>query len=229
MSARVVLTTCLMAAVVVFGAGPAHAQGGYRYWSFWQVENSQWGYSQIGPASLPVSDGDVHGWRFGVSTQDGSVARQPRTDPTQAFERICGTVPASAGEVRVAVLVDPGQQDIAPSGQQAPTPQPACAVVPEGSTGGTALSAIAELRIADGFICSINGYPMGECAVSVDVPSAAPSEEADVLLVMEEPVNAIENPGTPTTSSDNPIALIIGGVVIFAGLVAAWFLQRRRT
>jgi hypothetical protein len=229
MSARVVLTTCLMAGLVLFGAGPTQAQSGYRYWSFWQVENNQWRYSQIGPASLPVTDGDVHGWRFGVSTQDGSAAPQPRTDPTQAFESICGAVAVDAGEVRVAILVDSGQQDIAPPGQQAPAPRPACAVVPQGSTGATALSAVAELGINDGFICSINGYPSGECAVAVDVPSAVPGEQADVLLNADEPANAIEESPAPTNSGDNPVPLIIGGAVIFAGLIAAWFLQRRRT
>lgn len=212
MSARVVVTTCFIAGLVLFGAGPTQAQSGYRYWSFWQVEDNQWRYSQIGPASQPVMDGDVHGWRFGVSTQDGSAAPQPRTDPAQAFQSICGAVLVDSNEVRVAVLVDSGQQDIAPSGQQAPEPQPACAVVPEGSTGATALSAVAELGINDGFICSINGYPSGECAVAVDGPA-----------------DAIEESPTPTNSGDNPVPLIIGGAVILAGLVTAWFLQRRRT
>lgn len=229
MSARVVLTTCLLAALVMLGAGPAQAQSGYRYWSFWQVESNQWRYSQIGPASLPVADGDVHGWRFGVSTQDGSIAPKPRIDPTEAFEAICGSVSAGPSEVRVAVLIDSGQQDIAPSGQQAPAPQPACAVVPEGSTGATALSSIAELRVSDGFICAINGYPSGECAASVEVPSTSQSQEADAILLADEPMNATDDPAAPPVSGDNPVALIIGGSVIFAGLVAAWLVQRRRT
>ncbi len=229
MSARVMLTTCLMAALVMLGAGPTQAQSGYRYWSFWQVDNDQWRYSQIGPASLPVADGDVHGWRFGVSTQDGSIAQKPRIDPAEAFERICGRVSADASEVRVAILIDSGQQDIAPSGQQAPAPQPECAVVPEGSTGATALSSIAELRINDGFICAINGYPSGECAVSVDVPSTSEPQEADVMPLADEGTKAIDDPVTPPASGDNPVALIIGGAVIFAGLMAAWLVQRRRT
>jgi hypothetical protein len=233
MSARAFVTTCLFAALVVFGAGSAQAQSGYRYWSFWQVENSEWRYSQIGPANITVADGDVHGWRFGISTQDGAVAPKPRTDPGQVFERICGTTSVSDGNVRVAVLIDPGQQDIAPFGEQVPAAQPACAVVPEGSTGATALSTVAELRIQDGFICGINGYPSSECAVSVDVPSMPESDGVDVLSVTtasaSESVNAIDDPLTPTVSGNEPLPLIIGGAVILAGLATAWFVQRRRT
>lgn len=207
--------TCLSAGLIVLGAVPAQAAD-YRYWTYWTPDGNIWQYSQVGPASVAVSDGDVQGWRFGVSTDDGAAASAPRFDLAGAFDVICGGSAAPDGHVRVALIIDPGLPDIAPAGEIPGDLTAQCAVVPGGSTGASALSAGATLRVENGFVCAINGYPARECAAAVEPVRAEPT---------------IPDPLTPlkTTDDGDPLPLMIGGGAVVLGLAAAWFLRRRST
>jgi len=227
MRTRVLLGTLLMAGLFGLGAGVAHAETGYRYWSFWTADANSWTYAQVGPASTVVSDGDVHGWRFAVSTSDGSLAPAPRTDPAQAFTVACGATPEQPGSARVAVVLDPGTEATAPAGQQPPKARGACAVVADGSTGATVLSSIAELRVEAGFVCGIDGYPQGECAVTADQPAITETEQVDVLATQTATQTASEPPSIQT---DAPTAwpIVIGAGLIGLGLGATWVVHTRR-
>jgi hypothetical protein len=223
MRTRVLLSTLLMAGFLGLGAGVAHAETGYRYWSFWTTDAATWTYAQIGPASTVVSDGDVHGWRFAVSISDGSLAPAPRTDPTRAFQAICGTTPQQPGSARVAVVLDTGTPAIAPDGQQPPTPRGACAVVADGSTGATVLSSVAELRVESGFVCGIDGYPRGECAVAADQRPDPQAEQVDVLTAQ-----ATAESGGVETEGATGWPIVIGAALIGLGLGATWLMHHRR-
>jgi len=207
--------TCLSAGVIMLGAVPAHAAD-YRYWMFWTPSADTWTYSQVGPASIAVSDGDVQGWRFGISSDDGATAAAPRLDLATAFDTICGSTTPTDGQARVAMVIDPGDLGIAPTGEQPGEVTGRCAVVPPGSTGASALSAVASLRVENGFICAIDGYPGAECAAAV-----APEPDGSA---MPAPTAQVE----PTADSD-PLPLIIGGGVVLAGLSAAVLIRRRRS
>jgi len=206
--------TCLSAGVIMLGAVPAHAAD-YRYWMYWTSSDDTWTYSQVGPASVAVNDGDVQGWRFGTSSDDGATAAAPRFDLATAFDTICGGTTATDDQARVAMVIDPGDLNIAPTGEQPGEVTGRCALVPPGSTGASALSAVASLRVEDGFICAIDGYPGAECAAAVE---SVRNEQGT-----PDPPAPVE-----TTAESDPIAFIIGGGVVLAGLATAVAMRRRR-
>jgi hypothetical protein len=214
----------------VGAAGMAHANEGYRYWSFWTVNDQAWGYAQLGPASTVVRDGDVQGWRFGVSTADGALAPAPRTDAANAFARICAGTPEVAGSARVALIIDFGTKEIAPTVEVPPQPRWSCVVVPEQSTGATVISQIAQVRLDNGFVCGIDGFPASECSV-VATPPLDADENIDVIEEATNPrVDAdvlVDTSILAEPSGDNPLPLFIGGAVIVLGLLTAWALQKK--
>lgn len=55
-----------------------------RYWIYYHLSNGQWVYSSLGAGAYNVRDGDVEGWVWGVSTQQGGA--QP---PAISFDQIC--------------------------------------------------------------------------------------------------------------------------------------------
>ncbi|XCX52793.1 SCO2322 family protein [Streptomyces phytohabitans] len=144
--------------------GPARADaGGYRYWSFWERADGAWSYASQGPSTLRPSDGDVLGFRFGVS-EDSGDASKPRG--AADFARVCAGEERRSGSARVALVVDFGTAADAPSGERPPAPRTACARVDAGSgTAGDALAAEAEpLRYnSDALLCAIAGYPESGC------------------------------------------------------------------
>jgi hypothetical protein len=223
-------TMALLVVWVVGAAGIAHANEGYRYWSYWTVTDQAWGYAQVGPASTLVRDGDVHGWSFGVSTADGAMAPTPRTDPANAFARICSGTPAVAGSARVAVIIDFGTKEVAPTVEVPPQPRWSCVVVPEQSTGAAVISQVAQLRLDNGFVCGIDGFPASECSVAATPPLEA-QDTIDVIDVAINPTvnadDAIDTSILAEPSEGDPLPLIIGGGVIVLGLLTAWALQKR--
>lgn len=160
---RIVITALLLSGAVMTNATAAD---GYRYWSYWQSENGTWTYAKLGPAMLKATDGAVDGWRYGVGTTMSSTAPSLRGD----FDAICGGTVASSDQVRVAVVIDYGND----SGS--PAPRAACAVIAKGLTRASALAAVAPLRLNQGFVCGIDNYPATGCGESVAAPAPTPTK-----------------------------------------------------
>jgi hypothetical protein len=60
------------------GGGPC------EYWSYWHVDDGEWGYSQAGSGIYQVSHGDIEGWVWGL----GSPSEAP-SPPEITFEEVC--------------------------------------------------------------------------------------------------------------------------------------------
>jgi len=169
---RVLLAaTVTVLAATVASAAPAAATS-YRYWTYWHGQGSSWTFSSYGPAARPA-DGAVEGWRFEVSVATGS-STPPRAAPS--FATICDTTPAVADRKRVALIVDFGTIESRPPGQVPPRGiDTFCAVVPTTANGYQVLSAYSAFAAQAGLICSIAGYPVGECGAPVEPASPSPT------------------------------------------------------
>ena len=228
-SRAICISVAICLAALVFSP-VARAETGYRYWTFWTVSNGQWVFSQVGPAGTAPVDGDVQAWRFAVAANASGSTSQPRTDPSRAFERICGSVQQPDGQIRVAMVIDPGVAGDAPAGQSPPPALGACAVIDESKSGADALMAVATPRVQSGLVCGIDSYPTGECAIAIDTTAAsiAVVEVTDVLVAPSTAVSESAIAAVPAAADGSPVPLIAVGVVIALGLVGAWVLQRRR-
>ncbi|MFI9780067.1 SCO2322 family protein [Streptomyces sp. NPDC051956] len=201
---------------LIAGAGQAQATG-YRYWSFWDRDGSAWVYASQGPSTARPSDGDVQGFRFSVS-EDSQDSAKPRG--AASFDAICADTPAKGSEKRVALVLDFGTAQDAPSGETPPKPRTACARVADDATSAEALAAVAKpLRYNNqALLCSIAGFPKTGCGEQVS-SSKGTSEGAE--------------PGrSKDTASDDggpSVGLIAGGAaVVVLGAAAAWQARRRR-
>lgn len=182
--------TVTVLAVAAVSAAPAAAATSYRYWTYWHGQGSSWTFSSYGPAARPA-DGAVEGWRFEVSPATGS-STPPRTAPS--FATICGPTPAQADRKRVALVVDFGTVDSRPPGQVPPRGiDTFCAVLPTTANGYQVLTAYAAFTAQAGLICSIAGYPTGECGAAVTPASPSPTAPA--------PTATSRPTATPTPSS----------------------------
>jgi hypothetical protein len=133
----------------------------------------------------------VEGWRFEISVATGS-STPPRAAPS--FATICGATPAQTDRKRVALVVDFGTVDSRPSGQVPPRGiDTFCAVVPSTANGYQVLTAYAAFTAEAGLVCSIAGYPTGECGAAVTL--ASPSAAAATPTATARPT------ATPTPSS----------------------------
>lgn len=209
------------AAIVALAAAvPAHADGsGYRYWSFWENQGTNWTYATQGPATARPADGDTIGFRFAVS-RDAADSTRPSALPD--FTRICAGVEPKAGTKRVAVVIDFGRPEDAPAGERPPAaaPRTECPQVREDATAAEALAAVAKpLRYdANALLCGIAGYPEQGCGEQVALPeeqptgSAAPSKAATA---------------TDSDSGGPSVGLVVGGAAVLL-LGAAGVVQARR-
>lgn len=204
------LVVGLLAALLALTAAPAQAAG-YRYWSFWERDGKAWTYATTGPSQTKPSDGDVQGFRFAVSA-DSKDATQPRG--TTDFKAICADTPAKDGEKRVALVVDFGTAQDAPSGETPPKPRTACAQVGEDATSADALAAVAKpLRYdSNALLCAIAGYPRTGCGEQVS------SKKTD------------QHPAEKSSGGGGPSVGVIAGVAVVAalGVGAIWQARRRR-
>lgn len=164
-----------------------------------------WDMAMVGPADNKVVDGSVDGYRLGIGTDTDTP--QPRV--VANFDSICPDLTAGTNELRVAVVIDFGDQTQAPEGETAPESKTACVVVPAGSSSADALAKAAEIRSESGLICGIDGFPATECAAEATVgditgyrywgfytsdPSADPvpiSMEAEAVSDVEESSNLL--------------------------------------
>ena len=123
-------------------------------------------------------------------------------DNAPVFAALCpdlAAAGATSGQVRVAVVVDAGYAADAPTGQTPPGDVVSCVTVPEGSTGNQALAAAGAVTDDGGLICSINGYPEGECGNEVSDADAA----AAATAAKDEQPNPAVVAAAGTTTDDS--------------------------
>ncbi|BAU82884.1 hypothetical protein SLA_1946 [Streptomyces laurentii] len=227
----------LLSAVTVTVAVAAPAQAaGYRYWSYWEAGKTGWGFAAQGPATARPADGDVIGFRFAVSA-DSADAKKPSTAPN--FRQLCADVPEKAGSKRVAVVIDFGTAQDAPSGETPPQPmvRTGCPLVREDASAAEALAGVAKpLRYdANALLCGIAGYPAKGCGEQVAVTgSDAQGTEGvqDGQGKTEQAGPAEKSAGSAGSggSSGGPsVGLVAGGAAVLAlGAAGVWQARRRR-
>ncbi|MCN9243586.1 SCO2322 family protein [Streptomyces sp. RY43-2] len=204
-------TALALALLVLFTGGQAHATG-YRYWSFWERQGEAWTYATQGPSLSRPADGDVQGFRFAIS-EDSQRATKPRG--TTDFATICADTPAQSGKKRVAIVLDFGTAEDAPSGEKPPARRTVCARVREDATTADALAAVVPpLRYdTNALLCAIAGYPHQGCGEQIrDTAQSKPDE------------SSTSSHGTPSAG------LLVGAVAVAAlGGAAIWQARRRRS
>lgn len=195
-------------------ATPASAESAYRYWSYWLVQDDAWAFAQEGPATRLPADGDVEAWRFAISTQSGDPALAPGMAAPAAFDEICGDTATSADTKRIAILVDFGTTRDAPDANTPPAPVAACASVAADATSMQALSSAFDLRIEDGLICAIDGYPATGCADVVDTAQLPVTTEADDTTTEASTDDVLGLGGSPLTAALTLVALALLAFVV---------------
>lgn len=183
-SARSLISLSFLIITSSISIPSSNAATGYRYWGYFQAQggSTSWTAAMTGP-SVEVKDGDVEGWTFVFSNND-IPAIAPMMDPD--FATLCDGIPETAGKVRVGLVVDFGDANIAPSGETPMEFFSDCVVVPTGSVGLDVLKSALDVRAGDsGLICGIAGYPAQECGAEIEAPTAqeavttsAPIEDA---------------------------------------------------
>ncbi|WP_030715277.1 SCO2322 family protein [Streptomyces sp. NRRL S-237] len=204
-------------ALALLAATPALAAG-YRYWSFWDGSaGGSWSYATQGPSLARPADGSVQGFRFSVSKDAAAQAAQPRA--AADFEAVCGATAPTEGSKRVALVIDFGVPQDAPTGDTPPdaAPRTACAQVAPGATTAEALASVAKpLRYnSAALLCAISGYPKQGCGDQV----------ADGAARSAAPTPA---PSAAPDSGGGPSAGLLAGIAAVAVLAAAGIWQSRR-
>ncbi|MET8507153.1 SCO2322 family protein [Streptomyces sp. NPDC004787] len=230
---RTRLAAGLGAALVTLAAAvPAQAAGtGYRYWSFWEGQRTNWTYATQGPATARPADGDTIGFRFAVS-RDAADATRPTAAPD--FTRICSGVAPEAGTKRVAVVIDFGRPEDAAEGERPPAPalRTACPRVGEDATAAEALAAVAKpLRYdANALLCGIAGYPARGCGEQVALPEPEPAGATPGTPAPSASGSASATASGSASGSGGPsVGLVAGGAaVLLLGAAGVWQARRRR-
>lgn len=230
---RRVVGTITSLLIAVFAAtalaAPAHGEDGYQYWNYFHLEGDTWAFAQTGPADHQPEDGDVEGFRYGVSTPSQGI--EPRADLDEVnFDTICADTEAAEGEKRVAVVLDYGTDE---GNGTAPDPRAECAVVDEGASSQDILGEIADVRAEGGLVCALDGYPATGCGEPV--PDAdVPADEEPVAFALPSDDTA-DADGTADAAAEeateeggsSPVLIIALVVVLIAA--AAVVLNRRRS
>lgn len=204
----------------------ARAESGYRYWSFWVGDGTDWRFATEGPATTRTENGDVFGWRFAITSATGSSDAQPRITPQEAFATACADVTAADGEHVIAIALDFGTADTAPEGEVPPSARTECVVAVDGSTAAQSLSSIATLRVEQGFVCGVDGYPAAECAPAVDLPESEPAiDSAGEDATAPDATGPDATPAATSTvaagqgGSGPPVSLIVFAAVLLVVLI----------
>jgi hypothetical protein len=222
-----VLSTLLITLATVTGlAGAAHAEDGYRYWNYFHLQNGKWAFSEVGAGDYKPEDGAVEGFRYGTSTQSQGI--EPRADLSKVdFDAVCGDTDAAAGQKRVAVVLDFGDEK---ADGTPPAPRAECAVVDQGASTQKVLGEVGELRLGSGMLCAIDGYPATGCGRPVKNVEV-PEHEQTVSFAL--PSNGSGQAGrsdAAASQSSSPAGLwTVVGVAVLAALIAlaAVLLNRR--
>jgi hypothetical protein len=213
---RLIATALAVVLASAFGpAEVAHGSSGYKFWNYFHGHSGAWQFAETGAASYVPADGSVEGWRYGIS--DGVRGRPPRTVPD--FDAVCAGIPPESGKNRVAVVIDFGVPDEAPTGETPPEPIGACAVVPTGFNGQQVLETVAEVRV-DAMVCGINGYPGSGCAVATRNPNIR--EEPTVKLRI-----VTTNTGSSATGALSGRLIALAVLIVAIGIGGATLMRRR--
>jgi hypothetical protein len=183
-------------------AAPAEAST-YRYWTYWWGDSTGkskpgWTFAKVGPAGHTVQDTWVLGWRFATSRSTTGSA-PPRQ--SSSFTKLCPSVAAVPGSVRVALVIDYGTAGDAPPGQRPPTTSKVrveCVTIPGSPKGTDVLRDVTPrvvVRSENGLICALDGYPVGECAPVVPDPAPTPAP------TRARTSDAAPSPGAPMARS----------------------------
>jgi MYXO-CTERM domain-containing protein len=231
-SAVLLVTVAGLLLPLVGLVAPAHAEGGYRYWSFWEhdAKSRKWLYATQGAATTTPADGAVQGFRFSVS-QNSQDAAKPRG--TADFDAVCARTPAKDATKRVALVLDFGTREDAPDGETPPAPRTVCAQVAEDATTAEALAEVARpLRYdSSALLCALAGYPRTGCAEQVSArgdtsgaPTAASPDATAPTAVSSHSVSPSDGGG------EGPSAGVLVGLaaVLALGAAAVWQARRRR-
>lgn len=232
------LSIGLLLTAALTAAGPAASAGegedGFKYWNYSHLTGAEFVAAQTGPADHQPADGDVEGWRFGTSTVSQGI--WPRADLDAVdFESVCAGTEAAEGEKRVAVLVDYGTTGDA-QGDEVPEPRADCAVVPEDADGRAVLDAVTEVRVQDGLVCGLDGYPSTGCGDPVpDVTVPAEEDPVDFALPAgaADEADAAGDATEQESTEEDPAGLgwpvVVGILVVLALLAGLVTVFRRRS
>lgn len=190
----------------------AHAETGYRYWSFWLNDGTSWAMAQEGAGTVMPKDGDVEGWRYISAPASVGPEFAPRS--TATFDDICGSTPAQDGKVRVALIVDFGDASDYNEAVSIPDISTSCQFIAEGDSAATLLSATRLVRAENGLVCAIDQLPTSGCGETVEI---AANERA---VTLSAPMADDATQQQPAEDDRIPqIVSIILGTVVF---VMAW-------
>lgn len=220
-----VLSSLVAVFAAVALAAPAHAEDGYEYWMYFHLSDGQtWAFSDVGPGDYQPADGEIEGFRFGVSTASKGI--EPRADLAEvSFETICADTEAAAGEKRVALVLDYGTELGAGT---PPEPRAECAVVDEAASTQQILDAVTDLRVENGMTCALDGYPATGCGEPV-ADAEVPTDEEPVAFAL--PSAGGDDAGTAddaAVSEDGEPWLLAGLVALIAVMAAAALMMARR-
>ncbi|MBW5485978.1 SCO2322 family protein [Streptomyces bambusae] len=222
LSGAVVLALLTTVCVAV----PAQAAG-YRYWSFWEGgPDGRWAYASQGPSQVRPADGTALGFRFAVSKDAAAEAAKPGA--AADFAAVCAATAPAAGRKRVAVVIDFGLPEDAPSGETPPrsTPRTACAQVGPDASAAEALAEVAKpLRYnSSALLCAIAGYPKQGCGDQVTTPESTPPTTTPGT----QPTPAGTPSAAPSSSDGGPSLGLLAGIAAVAALATAAVLRSRR-
>jgi len=222
-----VLSSLLLATLFVSGfAGTAHAKDGYRYWNYFHLTGNTWEFSQVGAGDYDPQDGDVEGYRFGTSTASQGIT--PRADLDEVtFDAICADEEAAAGEKRIAVVLDYGNEADA-EGATPPAPVGECAVVDAEADGQQVLQAVIDVRVEGGMTCALAGYPASGCGAPVKDAQVAANEEPVAFDLPATDAASASDDAAASTEEDSDLLWPLVGVGLVVVLIASAALAMNR-
>lgn len=213
---RHILATATGVLLVLSGVVAPATAAEYRYWSYWTITDGRWVFAPVGPASRTPADGDVDGWRFGISGVTSTTP--PAIEAGLAFDSVCGDTPVvDASQKRVALIIDAGNADDAPDGETPPPLAGTCVVTESRASSFDVLQSATGIRTKNGFVCGIAGYPADGCGEAVaNKPKPKPIPTPSQTKTSPNPTASANSPSatpkpkatktpkpepTPTTSS----------------------------
>ena len=160
---RAVLAALVAACLSALTVAPAHAAA-YRYWGFYQLTDGAWAFAQKGSDQTVPKDGSVDGWRFAVADEASTPLPARRPDLRADLWHPPRPRPARSGSASSSTTA---AQRTPPTAPPRPSPKALCAVVAPDATSTDVLAAAGEVRVENGLVCGVAGYPTADCGGEV--------------------------------------------------------------